>query len=636
MTLKPAQHWQLVVRLKPAVGMKNPIPFDYESWLFQQRLGAVGYVRPSSENQLISEPERISINSLRHQLAHFLESHFSNSSQLGFLQALTIGIKHHISPEQWTALVQSGTNHLLAISGLHIGLAAAVGFYLFGWIWSLRAINMLLVPRQYIAAVGGFLIAFIYAAMAGFAIPTQRALIMVAIVLLSLVTKRPLAPFNVLALCLVVVLIWDPLSIIAPGFYLSFAAVAIILLTQNGHLPRKKWGWLSIHGTIAFGLTPLLIIFFGQTSLIAPIANLIAVPVISLLIVPLVLLATCFYFISTTISLFIFQIAEWLLDGFWLVIATLSANALSTWSIPQLPLPYWLIVIIGSILLLLPKGVPAKYLGLVALTPLIFFQPPRPQQGEFWFTLLDVGQGLSALIETPNHTLLFDTGADFFGQFNAGKDIVIPFLNSKKIDRLDTVIVSHSDNDHIGGFAEINKRIHINNVLTSSPSLIKNSQACLAGQSWIWDGISFDILHPYSTDKFAKNDQSCVLKVANNNSSVLLTGDIEKEAEKHLIARAADQLASTVLIAPHHGSKTSSTKAFVKAVKPDVVLFPVGYLNRFNHPHPKVVARYDASKYSFNTAKHGAIHIKFSEQGMQSIQTWRQDDKKIWTAKLSD
>jgi len=635
-TLKPHQHWQLLVRLKPTVGMKNPIPFDYESWLFQQRLGAVGYVRSSTENQLIAEPHSLSVNAIRFQIAQFLTSHFSLSPHLGLLEALTIGIKHHINADQWAVLVQSGTNHLLAISGLHIGLAATVGFFVFGWLWSLRTANLLFIPRQYIAAIGGFMIALAYAAMAGFAIPTQRALIMVVIVLLSLITKRPLAPFHVLSLCLIIVLIWDPLSIIAPGFYLSFAAVAIILLSQRGFVPRNKWGWLSIHAIIAFGLTPLLIVFFGQTSLIAPLANLVAVPFISLLIVPLVLLATGLYFISETISAVIFKFSEWLLDWFWWGLSILSTLPLSSWSVPQLPLVYWTAVLIGCFVLLLPKGFPAKYLGLLGLTPLLFFQPARPQQGEFWFTLLDVGQGLSALVETENHSLLFDTGADFFGQFNAGKDIVIPFLNSKKINLLDTVIISHSDNDHIGGFNEINKRIDIANILTSTPSLIAGSKSCIAGQAWQWDGINFEILHPYPEDKLSDNNQSCVLKVANNNGSILLSGDIEKEAEQLLLNRVENKLKSTVLIAPHHGSKTSSTQPFINAVNPKIVLFPVGYLNRFHHPHPDIVARYYSSEQLLNTAQHGAISIKFSDPGIKSVDTWRQAAKKIWTAKLSD
>lgn len=634
--IKPGQHWQLLVRLKPPVGMKNPIPFDYEQWLFQQGIGATGYVKQSAKNQFLNEASLRSVDSIRYQMTHFLEQHINQTEQIGLLQALVTGVKHNITSEQWDILTISGTNHLLAISGLHIGLAAAIGFFCIGWLWSTHPTCLLLIPRQYMAAIGGFTSASFYAAMAGFAIPTQRALIMVLIVLISLCLKRPISAFQTLVLCLLAVLVWDPLAIVAPGFYLSFAAVAIIFTLQTNQLPKPRYIWLKIHGYIALGLTPLLILFFGQTSLIAPIANLIAVPFISFLVVPLVLLAALLIGVIPSASIILFNTAVYLLNLFWPLLQQLASLDFASWTFAALPFHYWLIVLVSVILLLLPRGIPAKWLGIIGLFPLLFYQAEKPKSSEFWFSLLDVGQGLAAVIETKNHTLLFDTGAHFSDSFNAGQHIVLPFIKSKGINQLDAVIISHNDNDHLGGLKAIQQQLKIKQILSSTPIPFTDSQTCLSGAVWQWDEVNFEILHPANDDDLNSNNRSCVLKVSNKNHSLLLTGDIEKEAEKLLLQRHPKKLASTVLIAPHHGSKTSSTIEFINHVNPDLVLIPAGYLNRFKHPHPTVLKRYQHKSKVLTTAENGAILVKISNLAPPQITTWRQQAQKIWTAKLTD
>jgi competence protein ComEC len=285
------------------------------------------------------------------------------------------------------------------------------------------------------------------------------------------------------------------------------------------------------------------------------------------------------------------------------------------------------------LLLLLPRGTPLKSLGVIGFLPLFIYQHDKPKTGEFWFRLLDVGQGLSAVIQTKNHTLLFDTGAHFSDSFNAGEHIIVPYLKQNGLRTIDKVIVSHGDNDHIGGLARIINQLTVKEIISNE--MIDGALPCIAGQFWSWDQVRFEVLHPSPNDSFDGNNRSCILKVSATIGSVLLTGDIEKEAEQALIARYPHKLNSTLLVAPHHGSKTSSTSAFIERVSPEVVMFATGYLNRFNHPHPKVLARYEQTSQTFNTAMDGSLLVQFTEHGIQPTMTWRKKSQKIWTAQLT-
>jgi len=632
-TLAPGQKWQLLLRLKPPVGMSNPITFDYEKWLFQQNIGALAYVRSTPDNVQLMSADNWSFQSFRFQLFSFIEQHLAHTDNLGLLQALVTGVKHNIHSDQWQVLTLSGTSHLLAISGLHIGLAATIGFIFSGFLWSLTPRLLLIVPRQYIASLGGVVTASFYAAMAGFAIPTQRALLMVVIVMISLCLKRPVSSFQLLAICLFLILFWDPLAVLDPGFYLSFVAVAIIFIHLHNYKPAPRFTWLKIHGVIALGLTPLLILFFGQTSLIAPIANLIAVPFVSLLVVPLLLIAAFTHSLADYVSIFLFDIADVLLGILWPALAYLSSVQFASVSISSLPIFYWLLLCLSTLLFLLPRGTPLKSLGVIGFLPLFIYKPDKPDTGEFWFHLLDVGQGLSAVIQTKNHTLLFDTGAHFSDSFNAGEHIIVPFLKQSGVHSLDTVVVSHGDNDHIGGLASVIHQLSVKKIISNE--MIEGAQPCIAGQNWQWDQVKFEVLHPSPKDTFVGNNRSCVVKVSAKSGSVLLTGDIEKEAEQTLIARYPQKLDSTLLVAPHHGSKTSSTSDFIERVSPNLVMFAAGYLNRFNHPHPTVLARYELSSQTLNTATNGALLVQFTEHGVEPPISWRKKSQKIWTAQLT-
>ncbi len=632
-TINADEKWQLTVRLKQAHGMMNPGAFDYEGWLFQRNIGGTGYVRASQNNKRLAAASNFSVNALRQSLIDRIELHFGDSKNLGLIQGLTTGIRHNISDKQWQVLRLSGTSHLLAISGLHIGLAAAIGFFCFKWLWSRRAKNLLFLPSKEAGAIGGFVTALFYVAMAGFSIPSQRALIMVVTVMLTLFIRKPAAMRSILAVSLIIILMHDPLAILSVGLWLSFSAVTIILFISQNRFPAPRWQWAKIHTLIAFGLTPLLLLFFMQTSVIAPIANFIAVPVVSILVVPLLLLASLFLWLFEPLGVMLLQCADFLLSLLWPVLEFLAKLPFSHWSSPNFPRLYWLSIILGTVLLLTPRRFPAKWLGLIGLLPLVLYSPDKPAKDDFWFTLLDVGQGLSAVIQTKNHTLVFDTGPKFSDSFDTGSAVVSPFLKQQGINHLDTLIISHGDNDHIGGALSLIAEIKTNTILSSVPERLPTANHCIAGQSWQWDGVSFSLLHPRSDDQESENNLSCVLKVSTKNNSVLLTGDIESKAEKLLVQRYGSKLASTLLVVPHHGSKTSSSYAFIHAVNPEIVLFPVGYRNRYGFPKQDIVKRYNTqNRILFDSARYGAIQYKFEPCTVSEPILWRQQAKRIWTA----
>ncbi|NQY26746.1 MAG: DNA internalization-related competence protein ComEC/Rec2 [Piscirickettsiaceae bacterium] len=629
--LHAGEKWQLTVRLKQPRGMSNPGSFDYEGWLFQQGIGATGYVRSSADNKLLESSSIYSINAIRQSLTKAIEQHLINSPHIGLIQGLATGVRHNINQQQWQVLRLSGTSHLLAISGLHIGLSAAIGFFIFRFLWSRRAANLLFLPAKEAGAIGGFILALFYAALAGFSIPSQRAMIMVATVMISLFIRRPIPASRLLAISLLIIVALNPLSVLSAGFWLSFSAVSIILFISQNRFPSPRWQWAKIHTLIAIGLTPLLLLFFMQTSLIAPIANFVAVPVVSLLVVPIILLASFLLWFAEPIAVLLLQLAEQILNLVWFFLDYLAELPYSHWNSTVIPRLYYIPIIIGTLLLLTPRKFPAKWLGIIGFSPLFFYNAQQPNENEFWFTLLDVGQGLSAVIQTQHHTLVFDTGPKFSNSFNTGTAIVLPFLQHQGIKQVDSLIISHGDNDHIGGAIPLINAIDVTQILTSVPELLSNSNHCDAGQSWQWDGVNFMMLNPNRDDISSKNNLSCVLKVSNKTHSVLLTGDIEYATEQQLIARYKAHLPATVLIAPHHGSKTSSSNAFINAVQAQYVLFPVGYNNRYHFPAKRITDRYQQRDITmFNSAKHGAIQFKFDHQNEPQITTWRQSSAKIW------
>ncbi len=640
---KSGQYWRLTVRLKRPNSTMNPGGFDYAAWLLQNHVNAVGYIRDSPTPQLIADSGNINpIYQWRNNLYSQFNEAVSDQTQRGILNALAFGKRDDIPPEQWQRLQDTGTNHLVAISGLHIGLVAAWVYVVVRWFWLRLVSRFVGFPASSVAAIAAFLCAFFYAALAGFALPTQRALIMLMVVSLGVVSRRPLIFSHVWALSLLAVLIYDPFTPLSAGFWLSFAAVGVIIYTLTNRFAMKGlwWKFGRVHVVISIGLAPFLVIFFSQVPVMSPLANLIAVPLVSIITVPLTLLSLVLIHPLPEVSSVIVQIANYsliVMDNYlnWIhefPVWRLSAGGVSSTAIVGL--------IIGTALLIAPRGVPARWLGLFGFIPLLFSQQIRPEYGEYWLSVLDVGQGLAVIVETQQHTLVYDTGARYSSRFDMGDAVVIPYLRYNGLDKVDTVLVSHSDNDHSGGLGSITEAIPVTNILTSRPEEItvdRDIQACRSGNSWQWDGVKFEVLHPpprlsAESKSNNRNNDSCVLSVTNGVETVLLPGDIERRSEHYLIDRFAEKLNADILLVPHHGSKTSSTIAFIQQVNPEYAVVSAGYRNRWGFPKPEVIKRYLLQgSHVLETKKSGAIKFVLDGDGViDAPSEFGKENKRFW------
>jgi len=631
LTVRAGEGWRLLVKLKPPHGTMNPGGFDYEKWLFQQGIHATGYVRDAADNRCISAADAFSVAALRQRLVDLLLQ--QDSAFRGIWAALAVGHRAAIEPAQWDTLVRTGTNHLMAISGLHIGLVAGLVF------WLARRLLPAWLLRRYsadqLAALLALLCALAYGALAGFAIPTRRALIMLLVVLGAVLAKRPLRPVNSLAMALWLVLLLDPLAVLSAGFWFSFLAVAAIAWGLSGRLGREplllQWGRLQ--WVIALMLLPLSLLLFQQASLVAPLANLILVPWVSFLVVPPVLLSVLVIGLFPPLAQGLLQLADASLSLVWPLIRYLGELPLASWQQASASLPLLLLAMLGVLILLAPRGLPRRWLGLLLLLPALLASAEKPARGAFSMTLLDVGQGLAVFVQTRHHQLLFDTGARFSEQFNMGERVVLPFLRSQGVWRLDTLLVSHGDNDHKGGAASILQHLPVGELLGQDIAdlPLARKRDCAAGQHWQWDGVDFDILHP-DGDYRQRNNHACVLRVSNPGHALLIAADIEAKVESRLLHSRPGALRADVLVVPHHGSKTSSTGAWIDAVAPELALVSAGYRNRFGHPAPPVVARYRQRHIRLlNTADSGAIRIDFPVQPAPLLaRAWRQQQRHYW------
>ena len=629
--IKSGQHWQMTVKLKRPHGRLNPGGFDYERWLLMEGIGATGYVRNKPAPVLLATEsmlQRFSV--IRQSIADEITSLLKQSENTGLIKALTIGERNQISSKQWDVFKKTGTVHLLAISGLHIGLISGLVYFLL----LKMAVKCSAISPQKIAAIGAVIIAVFYAALAGFSVPTQRSLIMVTVAMLAITLQRNTSISNVLGLAMLGVIIIDPLAVISAGFWLSFLAVSFIAYSLAGRLGKAGYwvGVTKIHCVTAIGLSPLLLFYFQQISIVAPLANFLAVPIVSLLIVPLCFVAVLLMLVSTNLATHLFQLIDTILQGLWLILSTMAEFPYASITTSSAPFYSIILALLAVLILLAPKGMPARWLGGVLLLPLVFVEQNRPKTGEVEMTLLDVGQGLSAIIQTTNHALIFDTGAKYSEQVDMGRSVVIPFLQHKGIHAADILLISHADNDHIGGAESIIEQIRVQKVLTSVPVLLNEYQPiqCIAGQQWEWDAVNFEIISPVAGVLKGENNNSCVLRVSSKQRSLLLTGDIELEAESWLVENEGKRLKSDILIAPHHGSKTSSSMPFLNLVKPTVVLIPSGYKNRFSFPHDEVLKRYKMLNASWmSTADKGAISVKL-ENNSFVVRTARSENKRYW------
>lgn len=645
-TVHAGERWQLTVRLRQPRGNANPHGFDYEVWALERNIRATGYVRPSLDNRrldaAVNRPAYW-IERLRERIQRQFSANLPDHAYTGVLQALATGDQQAIARDQWQTFTRTGTNHLMAISGLHITMTASLAFALMYGLWRRSAFLSLRLPARRAAAAAGLIAALGYAVLSGFAIPAQRAFYMLAVVAIALWHGRQTSASTVLAWALLAVVLIDPWAVIAPGFWLSFGAIAVIMLVTAGRTGKTHGlsGWLRVQWAITLGLIPLLLALFQQVSLVSPLANAIAIPAVSLVVVPLTLLAAIPFFDI------VLPLAHEAIGIVMTVLQQLSDSPHAVWQQHAPPLWTILAALAGIVWMLLPGGLgigffsgfPARWLGLAAMLPMFLVLPPRPDAGELWLTVLDVGQGLAVVAQTKHHALLFDTGPAF-GETDSGSRIIVPFLRGEGIRHIDRMIVSHADSDHSGGALSVLQAVTVEQLLSSLderhaiPQAIAGRQKCHAGQQWTWDGVQFEMLHPlpddYSYPRRQPNVNNCVLKITTAHGSVLLPADIEAKDEQALLARDPDKLRATVLIAPHHGSRTSSTDAFVQAANPAWVIFTVGYLNRYNHPNAAVTARYRGQNSRLlHSDSDGAIAVHFADNTV-IVERWRRLYRRYW------
>lgn len=623
---KAGQRWQFTVRLKKARGFQNPgSRFNYETYLFEHRIRATGYVREEMTNKLLSTQNRYSIPGFRERVSEFINLHLGEHPTHGILTALVVGIRGSMDDDSWRVLQNTGTIHLVAISGLHIGLISGLVMWFASRVWRLTGNVQLKLPALTMGVMAGLVAGCSYAVLAGMTIPTRRAVVMLSAVVVSLLLRRKPIVYELLIVVLTAVLLIDPLTPLANGFWLSFGAVAVIIfcVSRTSRQPGMGWAvgqkikaWISIQLFLGLGLAPLLLIIFNQVSVVAPLANLIAIPVIGFLVVPLALFALFVFAVGAeNVAITIFKIAQLIIDTLWSVLEFISASNWAIYSPPRLPTWMILLAAVGVVILFLRSAFPARISGVILITPLLFFRPGQLNPGEFKFTMLEVGHGLASVIETQNHVLIYDTGPAFSGGLDTGKTVALPYLKSRGINFIDIAIVSHQHNDHAGGYQSIKNEIKIARTFAGVPESISDSTQCHADQSWNWDGVHFEILWTSKDSRREGNNASCIVRIDSKFGSLLLTADIEKEVEAILVIDSSDKLQTNVLQIPHHGSKTSSTQNFLQAVNPDFGVLSSGYLNRFGHPHNIVLQRYDKAKIPvISTASAGAISVFFGEK----------------------
>jgi competence protein ComEC len=608
------ERWAFTVRLRRPHGLVNPHGFDYEAWLLERGIGATGYVRARPEPRRLGA--RNSFLDLVERTREAVRDRFNAvlgaTPAAGILAALAVGDQRAISREEWQLFNRTGVTHLMSISGLHVTLVSGLVAWLVATLWRRVPALVLRLPARKAAAAGAIIGALGYTLLAGYGVPAQRTFWMVSVCAAALWCGRISSPWRVLALALGAIVLFDPWAPLAPGLWLSFGAVLLIFYAAVGwNEPGPKvLQWGRIQWAITVGLAPAALLLFGQISVAGPLANAVAIPLVSVVITPLALVAAVLP--ADALLHLCAWLVQWLLE--FLEWCAALPGALWQQHVP----PVWSVVaaLAGAAWVLAPRGIPWRASGFALMAPAFCVTLPGPPAGEAWITTFDVGQGLAVLIRTAQHNLLYDAGPAYGTESDSGARVVVPALRGQGVARLDLVVLSHEDGDHIGGATTVLETFEVEALATSLPSahplngLAPNARRCRAGEGWEWDGVRFDFLHPANAPAARRNDLSCVLRIAAGQHAMLLTGDIERGAEAAMLS-GARRLASDVLLVPHHGSRSSSTPEFISAVAPRWAVVPVGYRSRFGHPNPEVLARYRAlDAQILRTDLQGAITVR--------------------------
>jgi len=622
----PGERWRLTVRLRAPHGQANPGGFDYEAWLLERGIGATGSVRPRAANALLGTRTGFDdrIARLRSAISARFHGVLGARPAAGVLAALAVGDQNAIAAEEWLLFRRTGVTHLMSISGLHVTLVSGLVAALVGFGWRRVPALALALPTRKAAAAAAIVGALGYTLLAGFGIPAQRTFFMVSVVAAALWSGRVASPARVLALALLAVVLLDPWAPLAPGFWLSFGAVALIFWTAVGwSAPEAKpLQWVRVQWAITLGLAPLVLVLFNQVSLIGPLANALAIPLVSLVITPLALLAAVVPVDA------LLHAAAWLTEWLLVFLEACASMPLALWQGAAPPVWAVVMALAGVVWMLAPRGVPWRVSGLALLAPAFLLPAPAPLAGQAWITVLDVGQGLSVLVRTAHRTLLYDAGPAWGGGADSGQRVVLPLLAAQGVSRLDAMVLTHQDSDHVGGAQSVLQALEVDVLLSSLEAshpalgLAASHAPCERGTAWTWDGVRFEFLHPGPRARAAReagalaraprtNNRSCVLRIEAGGARLLLTADIERGAEAELLARGAGRLQADIVLVPHHGSRTSSTRAFIEAVRPAWAVVPVGHGNRFGHPAPDVMARWaTAGVRLLRTDRDGAVHLR--------------------------
>jgi competence protein ComEC len=652
--LQPGQRWRFHVQLKPPRGLVNPQGFDYERWLFASGIDAIATIKDQSLNAAQLLGQNWTIDAWRAQISEQLQQAAPGRVAKALLPALLIGDRRGLTDADWQLMQQTGISHLMAISGMHITLLAVLAYALANGLYRVLPSVLMFVSRQAFASSVAVLMALIYALLAGLQVSTQRAVLMIFCVLLARLAHWRFTAWQILLIAWVMITTFNPRSVLDAGLWLSFAAVAVIFWVLAPKPTPRGWRlFLQIQWQISLGLLPLSLFLFGSSSWISPLVNVLMIPLIEWLVVPLLFLWSALPSNFPGVDLLLVGLA-WLLEQAWQLLTQLTQ---SSWlkAHLQIQLPPLGLGALGVIYLLwlltrLPAPWPGRYcLCLLMLPVLLPKSAAILQPGEFKLAVLDVGQGLATVIQTQQHLLVYDTG-NAKARFDAGRDIVVPYLKAASWSQwrtlsahpVDRLLLSHQDRDHAGGVQGVVDHYPVQWLMSLVPAQQQHDRSvlCQAGASWLWDGVQFDVLFPLSntllsntplTNTKPQRNLSCVLRVRGRHHSVLLSGDIERNMEQMLIHHyASNELQADVLVVPHHGSKTSSGSGFLHAVSPQYALISAGWRNRFGHPHPTVVQRYlQRDIQLWNTADCGAIELT-STQFNLSIQAAREGWQPVW------
>lgn len=637
--LKAGQTCQFTVRLKHYWRYANPGSIDIEKAMFLQNIGARGYVRDGAciDASLVETQPA----GLRDQLIEQFTLEKNELDYFAWMMALSFGVRDHLTQHDWHVLRKSGSAHLVAISGLHLSVIGLFVFFIFRQFARLSVYACEHFGAQRIAAACAMLAVFLYAYIAGFSIPTQRALIMVCIAFTAVIFNKPVVSFPLLATTLLLTLLWDPLSVLTASFWMTFVAVFFIFLIIKSAPSANKW-WLAlrIQLFLSVALFPVSLWFFQEGSVIAPLVNLLAVPYISFVVLPILLLAQALFVFDISIAAFLFDLLDNLLAYFWWFIQSATTFPFSSYHY-QPTLSGVLLFEIGWVLFLFAKQYLLRFMSLLLCAALFLFKQDSLQEDQLRLAILDVGQGLSILVETRQHSLLYDLGPQFPSGFNTADAVVLPYLRSKHVDHLDKLVISHHDNDHAGGLEKILASGLVGELLfghAAKVTPLMPAQDCRQGDQWRWGNTRFQVLHPPAQWRANSNNSSCVIQISHPAATILLTGDIEAEVEYRLLAEFGDRLRSDIIVVPHHGSLSSSTTAFIKTVAPKIAVYSTGYRNRYGFPHDTIWSRYQAlGAKQLDTAKEGVIVFELDvDTGIKEMPGYRKTTQRYWHTRIRD